>query len=275
MNYFKKFFKKINKTQVRVTESIILALFPLLGYLAAYGFEGGYLRFYGVDGEFIHITISSFILGALSILISLLFILLILQASYPFVLKFNPKNPIHRRVFASFLMLALWLWLYMLDDTKRIVWASSLLLVLVVFGILFLFIGPAFQFRKEKITYIERLRRVDENLNKTKNWSLIREIIFHKNFRLAVFIVLSIPILLTISTFWGNKVAAEKEKYSIYQNDSRNYVVISSFNGEKIAVEVDLDTKTLKNSYLIINPAANIELTLIKTGPLNNKVFMH
>ncbi len=258
--------------KVKLTEGFLIALLPILGYILAYSFESGYLSFYGIGEEFISVRLETVIISIFTILSILLLTSIFVELCYPYIVKYQSNNPIHSRLLLSLIALSAGLLFYAINST---IWAI-LLVILILLLIVALFTVPIFQYRNEDISYIEKLRK-DENKSKPKHKtrSFINEILLGTNIRPIAVIISTTVLFIFVSSFMGMFSASMKATYLVYMNNSDSFIVIRSNNEGKIAVGVDLNKKSIKNTYLIINSSKDLELTQIYTGKLSNKSVRH
>lgn len=260
----------MSNIKVKITEGLLIALFPILGYIAAYCFEMNYLSFYGIGEEFVNISLNYVIVSVVLILLIFCLVIALAELCYPLIIQFKSDNPIHRRILASSVFLVLSLLLFTISNS---VFLPLSLLSITLLAIITSFVKPAVLYRKESISYIEKLKKSD-SIQKSKTQSetrgFLKGILLNTNLRPATYIVTIALCVIVVSGFMGTFFASTKTDYLVYTNNSDSFIIIRSNNGEKIAVGVDLNKKSIINKFLIINSSKDLELIHSHTGRLSN-----
>ena len=244
-----------------LSDSIVIALSPVLAYILSYAYELGYTGHFGIPKELISVGIMNTLImaGVLTVIavptFLLINILIILfhGVDNPIVLILKDLLPFYLTAFAIVLAYG------GLND----ILVPFITAILLFTAFVFLFPLATHQ---EKKPYIEKLKAQRESERALVN---ISSYIWHYfgNKGIVLFFILYIGCLLSYNS--GIATAIKKEEFMLIPNNP-NIVVLNKYGSSLVCAKFDEKSGTIYREYSIINMDNNQELTFVtkKVGRL-------
>lgn len=247
-----------------ITDSIIVAISPIIAYLIVYSYEIGYAKTFGIPLEFISINFSSFFVIASSLLNIILIPFLVINI---FIILFHGSNNpiINQFKMYSHVYIMLIGVLFAYAPIWERIW--PVFIFIIVFTAIS-FILPIFK-HKEKGKYLDRLRAQQEEEAQTVDVShYVYRFLGKNGYHIFIFII----VILFLSNIAGESTALKKEEFLI-SSDSSTTVVLRRYADNFIYAKYNENNKELYPNFNIVKIDSNdeTEYSIKKIGPLKVK----
>lgn len=244
-----------------LSETMQVALLPVLAYVYAYSYEMGFSQFYKIPAEYIYVDFMSMLHSAAVLAIPLYFVYFIVNS---FTMLFHDVNhPIVITIKNHFFT-----YIYGIFLIAIFINIKELLIPSVV--MMFIFIGLHFIYplitQKGKKTYFEKLEAQETTE------AGIRTIESFLGLKTSLFIfVLVIGCVITYQG--GAATAMKKETYQFPLNMS-DKIVLCKYGEQLICTSYNDSEKTINQEYTIVNLSNAQEITLVtkRTGRITVKL---
>lgn len=178
-----------------LSEGLLIAVVPLVGYAVAFAYEYGYTNYYGLPWQFISLTLSQ-ILGTTGAMILVLVVVFpVLNIVYTLHAVYKDKHPVVTSLVRVTLSLLPLLALLSIFGSRWRVWGSYA--VIVVLFALMEFLFPLIAFH-DKETYAEKLAAAEAHDRNVPNLADRAGIAFGNGavILMALFVLTCSPCLL-------------------------------------------------------------------------------
>ena len=254
------------RKQEWITEGLVLALIPLLGYFFAFQYESGHALYFKYPKEFIEVGLPQIVIATISLWTGAVMIFMLIES-------ITIAIPKAQRGLADSIIKFLPLAGFFIGAFLVHGWSHAwpFLFVFVLIGIPE-FILPLFT-QKDKKTYSEKIDadwnaewRLRESQN-SLSWRLLKTI-GHKNITLVINIFIAAQLVQTAGEF----VASRQIQFFTLNSPSEK-VVLRIYNDKLICADVDRNTKILKDGIAILkkDDLGVTNLKIEKVGPLKTK----
>jgi hypothetical protein len=257
---------------IRLSDAILLALFPVCAYITVFFYYKGYFEYFGIplpqiNFNLVNILIISFSIG---LILWLIFGVVNLVSTFLIHKKSNPS--IVRRAWMFFPVLAYVIGMFFIYlEISLSLWLPSLI-ALVIFGFA-LFVLPVFG-RKGK--YVDRLADADKGIPENNNpWEgNLLDRLFNFLGRKLLYVLLYIYIFLSIVFQVGISNAITQKNYYVI-NSIPEMVILYMDNEDIICAPFDREIKKVSSEFKILRISENSDLTyqLEIIGPLRSKNY--
>jgi len=251
------------KKQGWITEGLVLALIPVLGYFFAFQYEAGYASYFKYPKELIDIGLPQIVIATITLWTGAIMI-------FMFIESITMTIPKAHRGLSDSLIKFLPLAGFFIGSLLVYGWdrAWPFLLVFFLIGIPE-FILPLLT-QKDRKTYSEKIEAdwdSEWRLREAKNvlsWRLLK-MIGHKN----IILVINIFIVAQLVQTAGEVVASRQIRF-FTMSSAAEKVVLRIYNDKLICADFDRKTKTVKSGVAILKPdGSNVtSLKLEMLGPL-------
>jgi hypothetical protein len=258
--------EKDNKRRKILSESLLLFLIPVYGYILLYAFESGYFTRLNIPFEFIEISFSKLAYICGFIFIGFIFLVGAIDIIYTFKIH---KTAIGRKTLFYFYLLFVAAILPMIafDYLKRwfplIIGSTALYLIAE-------FIFPIFGNKNTK-GYKNKLEKEVIKEAKSNEGDFLDSVIRRIGYRayLAIFILLSI----TYIAYLSGAISAKTQVNFLVVKSNPELVIIRKYSQNYICAEFDREKKGLINKIYIRTTdqlsSTGIHLSSEKIGPFN------
>ena len=256
------------KKQDWITEGLILALMPVLGYLFAFQYEAGYAVYFNYPKELIEIGLPQIVIAMITLWTGAIMVFMIVDA----ITMAIPKE---QRGLSDSVIRFLPLIGFLVGSLLIYGWGRSwpFLLVFFLMGIPE-FILPLFS-QRDKKTYSEKIDadwdsewRLREAKN-TLSWRLLK-LVGHKN----IMLVINIFIVAQLVQTAGELIASRQNRFFTLPNVAEK-VVLRIYIDKLICTDFDRKTKAVLGgiSILKLEDSSVKGLRVEMLGPLKAEKF--
>lgn len=246
-----------------ITEGVIIALVPFLGYLFAFEYESGYAIFFNFPKEFINIGLPQIII-TISILYTITILLFFYIEGLSFML-FKNRRALYHSIIKLLPMFGLSIGYYFAFGGMR---ALPFFIVFLVFGFSE-FIVPLIT-QRDKKDYESKLQAYDD-----ADWKFREErgalsvrlikLFGYKN----IIFIFNLLVCVFLTQTIGEIAASRKIMFFVMPNNPQK-VVVRIYGDNLICAPFDKETKTIKRDisiYKLTDPEArNLKFEIL--GPL-------
>lgn len=283
---------------IKISETMLIALTPFFGYIAAFFFSIGRYYVLEVPFEYIQISLELVLLASvLTFSFSLVVIVtwMLLDKLFPSRRKGQTKyllngNPISKTTFKEAVILTILLPLVIagalfFSTTLPLLYVSSALIGLLVLIAGLFFLPPLTRYPEIK-NYMEKFEKYSDD-DYERKIELAREQMKRKSTRISRFSINSLLgidpentlyryILLTIyAIIWASlafvigTAMMRTSTYSITNLNMKDYIVLGVYSEKYILVGVDKKKRTTTNEILLLNLEKELKITSQYIGIVN------
>lgn len=260
------------KSSLRVTDAVLLAIASSGAYLLSFLYERGYAKYFGIPPEFINVSLVNLLIFGAGIVSFIVGGYLFFDLVFPFIRPKHPYLAFWAPVIAVLFFIAVLLPLFLFG------WVGLwffLVLLGVWFLVVFIFlVWPLIVHRKHGGWMKRYDKQFEQAVNEAKTVELERVHLQafiggrlgYKNFGLLIFLLIQSTIL---SGAAGN-FKAEKQEDFLITNTTPTMVVLRVYGDNMICAPLDRNAKEVKKSFVILKIAEDkkLMLNLEKVGPL-------
>jgi len=246
-----------------MTEGVMIALIPALGYLFVFAYESGYAKYYHFPLEFINIDLPQIVMSALTLYIVAVIVFFTIEwISFVF---FKEHRYLYHTIVRFLPFLGFIVGSIILTDWVR---AINITIGLVIIGIQE-FVFPLIS-QKDKNSYEDKLRayeNADWDYRENRgalSWR-ITSIFGHRN----ILLVINTVLIFYMIQMAGEIGASRKMLYYTIPNDPEK-VVLRIYKNTLICADYDKEAKTVNTTFSVYQLDAN-SATIMKyeeAGPL-------
>lgn len=252
---------------LKLSDTLIVAIVPLFAYLFSFVYQAGYLKAFEIPPQFISITI----VDVLNIGGKILGVLFIVFGSINLFSTFLPKSnmpySLSKRVNQLILLFLIGYPVLFLFEWGVI---SNIVLGILIVVISIMFLPPLIS-RKYKGTYLEKMEKIDgekgQDSNPWKGNLLDRAVDFigRNIFIVIVYLVLGLYII-----YYAGMAAAQKQEVFYVANTSPESVVLFMTSEMIVSAPFDKVTKIIEPDFFVIqlSNADDLKLKLANIGCL-------
>jgi len=246
-----------------ITEGLILALIPVLGYFFAFQYEAGYATYFKYPKELILIGLPQIVIATITLWTGSIVIFMFVES----IIMMIPKTQrgLSDGIIKFLPLLGFFVGFLLVYGWGR---AWPFLFVFVMIGIPE-FILPLFT-QKDKKTYSEKIEAdwdSEWRLRESKDafsWRLVK-LVGHKNIVLVINIFIAAQLVQT-----AGEVVASRQMRFFTMSNSPEKVVLRIYDDKFICADFDRKTKTVWGDRLIFDSKeqGTFNLKLESIGPL-------
>jgi hypothetical protein len=247
--------------KVGITEGVLLAGIPLVGYWLAYLYQRGYAAYFDLPSAYVEIDTSSVLAAVIGMSAALLVMHSFLEAFYipikrmPRVIKIKVIHAVFLVVFyASCAVVFRW------PATTFLLYGGPIFLIylLVQFALPLLW-------NRDVEGYIAKLEadhKIDQSIPKVMDF-------YSEKFGDQVVVGLVVLYFVSLIAFFAGSYDAKISKQFMVVSQGKELVVLKQFGGNYVAAELNRKTKqVVQNFRLIPISQPNLQLTYEIIGPL-------
>lgn len=244
-------------------KSIMLAIYPMLGYFLICMYEVGYITTFHIPIEFININISNFINIIPNIFLKIIFISIVWTTIEHIIHITDLENPIFFKAYEvfkiCFCFLVIAIFSYEVIENIK----SVLLATIIIYAVIFLWpLITQYKIKGLRNRVLKQMNESDELYEKTLKWYHTKKIGLINIKMILFFIFLSVIMLVA-----GNTEAMVKTNYYKLNNN----VVIRIYNDVIICCEYDSKSKKIDDSSFKVLQKNNIDNLKFEEIVLNSK----
>ena len=229
----------------------LVFLLSIIGYLATYAFEAGYIGSYGLSPQFVQVQLSSFLFGAFAGLPIFFMIAGLADKFIGFHGRYNKDNPIHRRLKRAVLVTgATSIYFFPAVLITQDYWLLLLVLIYPVIEIVWPIIShPRTKGYASKIIKDERVEGPKIANSAVTFWIS----------RALIYVVILAALSYLVGWYW----AASLSDVDIIQDQSGRYIIVRDYGSELLTVKVNNQYKG-SSQYKIFVIGGNNSITFSK-----------
>ncbi len=245
-----------------LTEGVVIATAPLIGYLMTYSFQWGYVSYFGMPIEFISVDLSQVIRTTIGVMLSFLFLLSLYEHVPADTAK---KNILYYRLLT---VAPLYIYLGIYFFIHKTPFATGLFVGAIIALSLSLIV-PIFT-EKNKKSYKEKLEAYEEKVKlKKKSQGALSFKLYERFGDVNVGLIVNLIIILFFVEVSGEIYASNKKSFLVLTNNP-NKIVLNTYNDKVICASLDRQTKIVGPSFTIYELSPLLEFTIDKVGPLKS-----
>ncbi|HEY3312031.1 MAG TPA: hypothetical protein VGK00_10360 [Anaerolineales bacterium] len=259
--------KKKIFSDITLSESLLLAVIPIIAYLFTFIYQAGYLQAFELPIQFVSISIVDvFNIGGKIIAILLGFFMVINYG----VLFFSAQGKIIPILESRVITVAM-LFLYLYPNLFLFEWGIGTIIAIIAFftSLALLFLPPLLT-KKYQGTYLQKMEMLDKRPESTKisNPTLFESAAQFIGYRGFV-MVIALLLILNL-TFNAGKAEALNQKIFYIANTSPETIILFSTGDKIISAPFNKNTKIIEPEFSIINVnnSSSLKLRPVYTGPL-------
>ena len=248
--------------KANIHPSIIVAILPFYGYIAAYSYEVGYFSALNLPPQLAQVRIESLV----SFTGYLIFVVFIVVGFLSYIDPFYKDRSKHhiardliRLSYIPVILIAVAIYFEIPEFERGIPFAIGLFAI----GWITYFVFPLFKYRKMKKSYSEKLllfaKRSAERKNKSD--SSEKSFFFSSDlFRVFSILALTVYGTLIVANILGESAGQKSKEFMVFSYKDSEYAFIRSYGNEKIGIKI-VDGKLTKE-YLLLNNDNEINFVL-------------
>ncbi len=249
----------------KVSETVLLAAFPVYGFYLAYRYESGIADYYGYTNSFIIVSIENIFIatGALLSIAAVLFI--ILNALYTFIPEEKQKYLIY---FLPLIYIALFYIGYL--STKKPNLSESLIVAALLFSIPSIYyIPPIFSIRKYG-GYLNSLIALEKQEEEFKRRTIVAKISMKIGMKKYLMLIVLLFMMPLFSNNLGYRDAKNKPSYLVF-NTGKEFVVLKIYGQNMIYAPLNRKEHQFSNEFFLrpLTPNLGTSFRLEKIGPIS------
>ncbi len=248
--------------KINISQAIIIALLPFYGYIAAYYYEVGYLASFNLPPMLIQIRPESLLNFVQATFFPFLLTYALLVVLWP-IYKIRHKYPLLKALIqVLFMPLSITIVILYIDISSLKQYYQILIFFFLMNTVLYIGI-PLLQFRKEKISLIEKIRKSDEaEANSNSSWghSFNKDILFSSQRALSIFLLAFLAfIVYIVGEMIGLRNGRMETQFLTFTRDNEKYALVKDYDNEKIAVKIKNSRFT--SEYILLDNINELKLT--------------
>lgn len=225
----------------RLSEGLIIAGIPLIGYVVAFAYELGYARYYAIPPEFISLTMTQVLIATTALLGLIIFFAQVL------ILVPSSQSPVSKAFWRTSPYLIMFVAALFIFGAAH--WREWIFLLGVLIFFCFMELVFPMLVHREEPTYARRLA-ASEQADQTVAQSLAIKPVVDAVSKQAVLLFLCVAVVVYIAFLSGRGTAITQETY--YVDSSKSNVVVLRFYGDTVVLhEYDSATKKLKGDLIV------------------------
>lgn len=254
-----------NKNKSWITEGLLIASVPFLGYLISYLYEKGFCSVFDIPYQFISLNVNAIFFASGSLIFFAISYLLFIDNVSIFIVPYYKKDDLIWNEIALFA--PFWAFGIGIIAIYGSAWKEWLPFFIPIIIVTILDFGFPL-FRKDKKTYLEKFKaqvEIDKSVH-----SLTSLFLRGKVNKEILFIILALISFFTFSYSLGRSNALKQKEYLV-TNENKPRVVLRIYDNKLILVP--LSKNTVKKIFSVQELAEDpkLELILEKIGPLHTE----
>lgn len=253
------------KNRLGITEGVLIAALPVIGYWLAYLYQLGYCTYFNIPTVFIEISILNIMIalvGFASIIASINFYG---EPIYQFIRIFLP-HPLNK-IFVKILLIVSFILAY---SVVKNISTESIYFLLLFFALPYLLVDlilPLFSQKNVK-GYLEKLKAQDEVDRNEQGDSLMSKIALGLGRNL--FLYIAIFGFISFLVYFAGGYKAKTKSNFIVLNEPFNKVVLKNYRNSFVVADYDSCGQKIYPKFKLVPIDSNLEkITVKKIGSLN------